>query len=249
VEDGGLFFWLIVFAIAVLQGIGQKKKKPGQRGRVPSGKEPRQVPQPDPGESVEIDLEAARPDATRASGPSGPAEDGKDSSEGMIPADVWAEILGLARGQPPRRDPARGPARPTAGGPTANRYEEDPVMDRIEAGAVEPAPEARPRPEPVRRERQRPVPERVTPPRNVPPSHTAAGRHHKTAPSDYESRLGISTEEGVGVASTDEVGVPDAVGESGRVTPMAKLFGTGTKDELRKAIIVKEVLGPPVGMK
>lgn len=248
-EDAGLFFWLIVAAIAVLQGIGQKKKKPGQGGRMPPGQRPPGVPRGDSGETLEIDSETARPDTTRVpraggSGPGGPSGKGEESSEGVIPADVWAEILGLARGQPQKGDPvgSGGSGTMSKRGP-----EDDAVMDEIEAGTARPSREPRRRPETVRRERPKPAPEKVPPERAVPASHTASGRHHITAPSDYESRLGISAERKA-VAKV-EAGVPAAEPEAETVTPATKLFGTGSKDELRKAIILKEVLGPPVGMR
>ncbi len=87
-----------------------------------------------------------RPAAGRASGqgrvtatsrpptaPPRPVQDGEGSgsSEGMIPGDVWAEILGLARGEPRRDEPEVPPQseeRPAAS--SARREDPPPLEER-----------------------------------------------------------------------------------------------------------------------
>ena len=105
-DDGGLFFWLIIFGVAILQAVGQKKKKT----RGPVGKAP--AP-PRPGRPPGELAETTRPTGEPAGG--GRAEDrtGKPrgSSEGMVPSEVWEEILGLARAHRPSRSPSRSPRR------------------------------------------------------------------------------------------------------------------------------------------
>jgi hypothetical protein len=210
VEDG-LFIWLIVFAVAVLQGIGQRKKKSGQRpgqkpgmGKGPVPGTPRRRPVQSRGEPVSEPATST----TRAS--SSPREEaGPDpSSEGLIPADVWEEILGLARGKPPEPKPEPVPS-----------PEED-----LSSGWEELEEEPREtRPKPVSRE--------------LPPSHRAGAVLHQTAVSDVESRLGVPAS-----------AVPAAgASEEGRVRQ--DLFGSGSPEELRKAIILKEVLGPPLSLR
>lgn len=103
--DEGLFFWLIIAAVLVLQAIGQKRKKPGQPGQKPPG-----PAGPRPGQ---------------------PGGQGPGSSEGMIPGDVWAEILGLARGEPRQDDPEiplPSEERPAAS--SARREEPSPLEER-----------------------------------------------------------------------------------------------------------------------
>ncbi len=184
-EDSGFILWAIIFAVAVLQGIGQKKKKkPGQKGgRVPGASRPKGAP---------------RPVASTAG-------DGEETSEGMIPSNVWAEILGLARGDAPK---------PKEQIPTPE--EDSPVLAD--------APEREPRPE--RRET-----------RTAPVSHGADADLHPTQPSKYESRLA-----GRGIPES----VEKPVGRSGIKT---RLFGSGSPRDLRKAVVLQEVLGPPVSMK
>ena len=197
-EDSGFILWIIIFAVAVLQGIGQKKKKPGQKGgRVPGAPRPKRAPRP----------------VASTSQPSGEGEavDGEETSEGMIPSDVWAEILGLARGDAPE---------PKEQIPTP---EEDSLV-------LADVPEREPRPE---RRETRPAP--VS--REFPVSHGADAVLHPTQPSRYESRLAVR-------------GIPESaekpVGRSGIKTG---LFGSGSPRELRKAVVLQEVLGPPVSMK
>jgi hypothetical protein len=190
VEDSSFIFWIIIFAVAVLQGIGQKKKKPGQKGgRVPGASRPKGAP---------------RPVASTAG-------DGEETSEGMIPSNVWAEILGLARGDAPK--PKEQISTP----------EEDSLV-------LADAPEREPRPE---RRETRPAP--VS--REFPVSHGADAVLHPTKPSKYESRLA-----GRGIPES----VEKPVGRSGIKT---RLFGSGSPRDLRKAVVLQEVLGPPVSMK
>jgi len=199
-DDGGLFFWLIIAAVAVLQGIGQKKKKAGQKPMGPA--RPRRAP-------------PSRPDQTPA--PSGPVEvstlpgnDEAGSSETMIPTDVWAEILGLARGQP-QQDEAETPA------PVPTSYSSGEERD----------------PENPREEKdRRPVPV----PRTFPVSHGASVPLHDSSPADFESRLHVA-----------ESAQPR--GEAGADGVRASLFGKGTQKELRRAVILKEVLSPPLALR
>ena len=199
-DDGGLFFWLIIVAVAVLQGIGQKKKKPGQKPMGPT--RPRRT-------------QPSRPDQTRV--PSGPMEvstlPGKDeaeSSETMIPTDVWAEILGLARGQPPQDEAETAASVPTSYSSGEERDPENPREEREE----------------------RPVPV----PRSFPVSHGASASLHDSSPADFESRLHVA-----------ESAQPRR--EAGADGVRARLFGKGTKKELRRAVILKEVLSRPLALR
>ena len=124
--DEGLFFWLIIAAVLVLQAIGQKRKKPGQPGQKPPGPA---GPRPgQPGGQGRVTATSRSPMA-----PPRPVQDGEGSgsSEGMIPGDVWAEILGLARGEPRQDDPEiplPSEERPAAS--SARREERSPLEER-----------------------------------------------------------------------------------------------------------------------
>lgn len=202
--EDGLFFWLVIMAVAVLQGIGARKKKAGQQGQKPGmpgqkpgmpGQKPGMPRQKPPASGQRPRSPAASRPATADIPQGGGAETG-GSSEGMIPSDVWAEILGLARGGPPVTEP-----------------EAEPEVERVPEPALAPAP------------------------RPFPTSHGASAVLHETKPAAFESRLAVSRSPESGSGAKKKRGV------------RAGLFGTGSPKELRKAIILQEVLGPPVGMR
>jgi len=120
----------------------------------------------------------------------------------MLPGDVWAEILGLARGEPRRAEPEAPPP-----------------------PEVEPVPISRG--EELREER----------PRDFPASHGAEVALHESKRSDFESRLAIT-----------RTPLPDLKAEGGGGV-LAGLFGSGSPEELRKAVILKEVLGLPLSLR
>lgn len=193
-EDTGFFFWIIIFAVAVLQGIGQKKRKPGQKGgKVPGAPRPKRTP---------------RPVASTSPTPEKGGE-GETSSEGMIPKDVWAEILGLARGELPKTEKqAPGP-------------EEDPVLADV--------PEREPRP--ARREAP------LAPTREFPVSHGADAVLHPAPASRFDSRLAVPETAETAEKSVSRSGIKEG------------LFGSGSPRDLRKAVVLQEVLGSPVSTK
>ena len=205
--EDGLFFWLVIMAVAVLQGIGARKKKAGQQGK----KMPQAPPRPRQGlpQGFPPGQERA-PRPTRPARASFPPEEEigelgseKDgSSEGMIPSDVWAEILGLARGEAQRAEPE-----------VEVTPEPDPVPTRVSTRDHTPAP------------------------RPFPTSHGADATLHETKPDQYESRLAIAS--------------PTAPlsGSGGHGGAREELFGSGSPRELRKAVILQEVLGPPLSLK
>jgi len=212
VEDGGLFFWLIIMAVAVLQGIGQRKKKAGQKPGVGTG-----PPRPRPDQRPEQAQPKPASNSTGASASQELSQGKAKSSEGMIPAEIWDEILGLAQGRPPRAEPDPGPP-----------AEEIPISVPREEGPRETSPATV-----VARRESRPPPEE----RAFPSSHGAEAALHKTDPSDVESRLAVSTPP-----------LP-AAGRGGSRRVKAELFGDGSPEDLRKAIILQEVLGEPLAFR
>ena len=211
--DESLFFWLIIIAVAVLQGIGQKKKKAGRPGpRQPPGSqgEPRTPPR----EQGRVQASARLP--TAPPGPGGGPK-GERSSESMVPEDVWAEILGLARGEPRRVEPDPSPP-----------SEEEPVPWALEE---------RPRKEKPAAARARRVDLPVPEERPFPASHGADAPLHQTKPNEYGARLAVSQ-------------APDAEAERGKGRGVrGRVFGAGSVEELRKAVILREVLGPPLSLR
>lgn len=236
--EDGLFIWLIILAIAVLQGIGSKKKrgKPGQQ--IPGPPPTRRVPPRPAGETVPgaEEGEEVSPRRGVASASTAQTPGPQDSSEGMIPTDIWEEILGMARGKPPRAEP-KGPSPaevdqvPESGGrPVPEEEAPREIPSRPRTGVREPR-EERPS-EAVARREVRPSPS----PRPVPASHTADAALHVSDPSDFRSRLGLSAT------------APGLEGASQRRL-REELFGGTSPKELRKAIVLKEVLGAPLALR
>jgi len=248
VEDTGLFFWLIVFAVAILQGIGQKKKQPGQRGRRPPGKglppgSPRPTDQDEQElEQIEQGMAGSSGSSPTASADAGSDEEADASAEGMIPQDVWAEILGLARGEAPKR----GAPKPEPSAEDADvGYDDGPY--RAEEPAVS-VPERRPREPRPREPRTREVRPRTAEPFSVERSRDDTAEvvpawGETVSGSPPAASLDASAE-----ATGRRVRDQDEAPRDGS-PPRVHLFGSGSVLELRKAVILQEVLGPPVGLK
>jgi hypothetical protein len=207
--DSSILFLLIFFIFAILQGIGQKRRQVDQGQPPPTGTAEDDVPGQG-GEMVRSPprerAEAARRERVQVSpreraeatrrervqpAPQ-PTQQRERSSEGLIPGDIWEEILGLARGETmPRPKPPAAPVPPSPPPPAESRE-----------GAVPRKPSAAS------------ILRRAAPP--VAP-----------VPSEAASAVAAQTRRGV----------------------RAGLFGDGSARELRKAVVLKEVLGPPVALK
>jgi len=209
-----ILFLLIFFIFAVLQGIGQKRRQAERQGQppptdavegdAPTGGRERISPQPRERSRVEPFDRTAVPSRDRgrpplrerppvqarerAGGTQQPRE-GATSSEGLVPKDIWGEIMGLARGELEPPKPVEKPV-PSRTPPAESRE-----------GAVRRKPSAAS------------VLRKATPP--VAPV--------KSELAEDDSRFRKSVREG--------------------------LFGDGSARELRKAIVLREVLGPPLALR
>ena len=223
-----ILFLLIFFIFAVLQGIGQKRKQAGRLGQppptdagegdVPTGDRerisprPRERPRVEPShrtsaQSRETDRPPIRerapaPAYERPGGTQQP-RGGATSSEGLVPKDIWEEIMGLARGEMPSPDPV----------PT-------------------------------------PVPARPS------PAESRAGAVPRTAGAESREGAVPRKPSSASVVRRSAPPVAPVPAEGASVPPFgtrrgvrAGLFGDGSPQELRKAIVLKEVLGPPVALR
>jgi hypothetical protein len=129
----------------------------------------------------------------------------------MIPADVWEEILGLARGKPPAPKPEPAPE-PEPGFETWQEFEAEPVPEAEERSSRRHESDL---------DRRRAAVAR--PP--IQAQEVGSGRGVVTAPVPVVRR------------AVDDGGV------------RGDLFGSGSPEELRKAIILKEVLGLPLALR
>ena len=225
-----VIFVLIFIAFSVLEGVGRKRKTQ-QKGA--PGKPPGPRPKPTqraPREPVGAGTRGAEADGrppVRAEGA------GPESSEGLIPKDVWEEILGLARGTPPtprRDDPGPDLSRSRPG-------REDETLEEIhpfEARTLEP----------VDFEDERPVsrPERAPVLADTTPAKGLAAR----------KRSGLQRSGAKAVAAA-KARMPGSGARSGTETVgsgiRAELMGDGSPENLRKAIILTEVLGLPLSLR
>jgi hypothetical protein len=241
-----IFFILVFVAIAVIQGIGQKRRqeaKKRQQGQ--TGAPPRPPPRPGAEAGAGPGSEPIR--AERSGSARKP-----ESSEGLIPSEVWEEILGLARGGP--LPPKRPPASPKSEAPpeevTGRGLAEVPQPRAGRPDATRTAPTPRPREisDRDRSERPRGIPERDRTPRPRSPEmiRSPAEIRPVRAQESRPSRAPVPA-----AIASGEVGTAGEVGESAAPQGEGRspLFGDGSVEELRKAIILKEVLGPPLSLR
>ncbi len=228
-----LLILLIFAAIAVLEGAGRRRKAGPPRPRPPA----------EPSPPARRETGASR----RASPPVGGTGEGEPrSSEGVLPEELWEELLGL----PPRRrtpppEVATGGREGGGRGETPEGKEETPP---IEARSLEeepfPPPEARPLGGKPEHGRERGV---MGP--WVQPDPLAG-----TAPVSLEEtpRRMASLTAGSGTrapfAPPSPPSFPTGVGPE-RATPRARLFGDGGGADLRRAVLLREVLGPPLALR
>ena len=228
-----LIFVLVVVVFSVLDGVGRKKKaeREGAPGPVPG-------PQRRSAQDREAVARGGAADRADTSQPSQPVPTPEPTtSEGIIPEDVWAEILGLARGTPPKPEPMRGeepaeePVEESSWSSGGREHQVSGEIPDFEALSME---SLKARPEGLHAEPDR------SGGRSVP------SRKVREAASATEAlRVSALTAKAPGRVGQAR---PESVrGRGGKVR--RELFGTGSTDELRKAIILQEVLGLPVGMK
>lgn len=223
----------IVVFFSILEAVARKGKEKAQGG---SGQLP-DLPLPDPGQGLPppaprghvppaYDDDPSFDDAARAGGKGSGARRG-GGSEGLIPPEIWEEIQILARGgTPPSKAPVETP----------------------------PPSSAPPRTEPMRRSRQ---------PRPRAPEEVKV-RSRKPAVRKQESRApvaGTDVAQPVHEVHLAHAGLGTPVGS--RLTPFAdpqeagppsearaaRRFLEGGVERLREAVILREVLGPPVSLR
>jgi hypothetical protein len=223
-EPEALIYVLFFIIVAVVQGIGQKKKEAQKRGQ---GQPPSSGPREAAGR-------APAPEEAEVRAGVGP---GKASSEGMIPEGVWDEILGLARGDTPARKSPPEEASPREELPPSGAREVQPPPHR--RGQALPGP---------RREIPRPVlstpePGPATPESGMPkPATPKPGLPKRAVPAFRAAATQVP-------ARRQARPRHQAKARGSRPNPRGMLFGDGSGEELRKAIILTEVLGPPLALR
>jgi len=227
----GLFIVLLFIAFSVLEGVGRKRKgqqkgAPGEPAAPRPTDAPSPGPRPIPPRSPSRPGDAQRPGAsTRGGMPTaqGPAGAGRGeqgrASEGLVPKEIWEEILGLARGEPPKPRPVEpGPGSAPSPRPPRQEAETLEEIPPFEARSLEPLEVDRDRPS--SREERRPALRESSSPQRTGALAASGG---KAPLSARKGRGGVKLKE--------------------------DLFGDGSPEDLRKAIILTEVLGPPLGLR
>lgn len=222
-----LIFVLIFIAFSVLEAVGRKKGA-GRKGG------PGQSPDPGAGKRPGREAGSRRGDAPGPPRlPEREGARGPRSSEGLVPEDVWEEILGLARGTPTKaKRMDRADTAPGGDDLPSHEGESLEEIPPFEARSLESL-EARPEPD-----------------RSIPDRARSRGRERKLElPPVPGSKV-----RGLPAVAATEIGTGEGVAapsgrkpRGGRVRQ--EIFGDGSLKELRKAVILKEVLGKPVGMK
>ncbi len=229
--DPEILVYIAFFVIvAIVQGIGQKRKEARKRERA----QPRA---PDARSGAEPGVSGGE---GRAAARSGADSGEKTSSEEMIPGDIWEEILGLARGEPLGSGGPGGTKGPGEPGTATRTREAGSSAGRRERSSVPTGQEI-----PGRRDQV----SVYRPPGSV-----------EEIP-EFEARTLEDTEqaptgpppEGLGRPITDgrrEARPRQDQGRGrGRRDRRAELFPEGTMEELRRAMVLKEVLGPPLALR
>jgi len=207
--DSQILFLLFIIAFAILSGIGKKRQQAERQRQQPptdEGEDGAPTRSRERAQAAERETaEAARRERVRTSPwerPEAPArkraEDAprarrtEQSSEELIPGDIWEEILGVARGGKPPPKPAGQPLPSRTPPPPEAREEEEP-------------PRKATRPEPVPKWAPRPA-----------------------APAPLQPVLPTPRP-------------PRRIRE--------ELFAAKSPRALRKAVVLREVLGPPAALK
>jgi hypothetical protein len=233
-----VIFVLIFLAFSILEGVGRKRKaqerkERGEGAPLPPSREPRA-----PGQTPSADRSTASPreGAGRVPVATGRGAAGADAgtSEGMIPKDVWEEILGLARGTPSSSGkPDPGPDQ--SGAPQPRR--EDETLEEIppfEARSLEPLYVEHDRV--TQRSR-----DMVTTGTSGPESLASKGpRGGGRGKGRGTAALGMSQASAPAATHRRRIG-------GSRLRE--DLFGEGAPEDLRRAVVLREVLGPPVAIR
>lgn len=245
-----LFFAFIFIALPAIDGLLRGKKR--RRGPMTRGpiEEVEEDWEPDRGPADERprrESGTAIADRERAGG-------GERSSEGLLPADLWEELAALARGErrPDRFPPTRSQESPSdesreAGGadtgelrplpPKARAPETSGPRDLPTRASRSRAPWAIP-PKPVSRGAQRPGLEKAPLERKPPDRGRVRGQLASTSPQSFPEAEASPIEMGA-------IGTGEEAHRAGAAEVLGALRRM-SNDDLRRAVIFREVLGPPI---
>jgi hypothetical protein len=263
----------IVVLFSILEAVARKNRQgQGQGEGVPLPEEPparRSPPRPRPqvesptgsvphsydedpsfDEAAKGDEARRRPEPAAAEVPAPAPARSRTSSEGMLPAEIWEEIQGLARGEHPD---AQKPPVPTAPPPfpAPAPVQPRPTMSRPPGWLGPSAPRPRGAAGEARPSQRVGAP--TAQPRagkglGRPPSRTVEGAPAMEGTADHPVHL---AHEAFGTAPSRRAGIP-LEGESRRgpaAGEAVRKLLSPNRDSLRQAMILQEILGPPPGLR
>ncbi len=213
--DAGAVVWILIFLVlAVVQGVGQKRKE----------MEKENVPKP---EREPVGAGASRGRTRAPSRPLPRTSPEEDSSEGMVPSEIWEEILGLARKPESRPTPLERGSRPEpperprrdATSRGAGPAEETASFEALSVEPVE-----------VREDRPR-----------------ARSRVREAARIQEPSLEAVMSAEILTSRHAAGKGTRRRAHRGRRIR--RDLLGHGSSQDLQTAMILTEVLGPPVSLR
>jgi hypothetical protein len=232
-------FFLVIIVASMMDGVRRQRQRQGKtappRGRDVEGAgmedadtasrydDPESVSVPgrlDPPVEIEIDWDEGLPEGVLAEGPT-PVDDGA-KADAMVPPDLWEEIRAMARGEVPPPPPTSVPTRV----PDTSSWDE--FEDQGEGGGAW-APAA------SRKERESQRDHRSS--RSIERDRAARAKARDDRAAKGEAG------QGHGAASTAYADALEPVHHAPR-----KRLGLGGPDDLRRALLLKEVLGTPRGL-
>lgn len=270
--DEGIFtliFILFMVAASVLDAVGRRKKK---KRRMEEMEAEDEVADTSPGEVATRRREEGRGGTREGRGRPGPerAAGGRDpqSAETMVPEDLWA----ILTGQPPRD---RSSAEPEDAGPAGPEEWSRPGSDDPGREPDIPVPVPQDRMSTSRSAEPASTEEAAPTRRSARWMEGTRGREESESWAggtiqEEESRIYDLPEEPWG--GMDDISSEDLTTTSGQEAPpeaawgtrtrrpsrprgmsgrgrYTRLLATGSVDDLRKAIVLREVLGPPIALK
>lgn len=233
---GELVFFAVIILFTILEAIA-KRRKQREAGEDGAEEDENWTPAPverQPKPKADREPRVERGSRSSSSTDRGMPERGagrEERSETMIPADLWEEIAGLAKGEVPRpRQPEPSKGKTPTKGKTPRRWKPGPFDD--ESASLETLE--------VERIEDDIRPVRTYTGARVPSSADAHPVHR--------SHHGYGTDPSERAPSEQDWRPTERANRNAKRV-RAMLRGSEGTDALKQAVILREVLGPPVSMK
>lgn len=231
---GELIFFAVIVLFSILEAVAKRRKQreEGEEGGDDESWTPAPVerqPRPKAGRRPQVER---GPSSSNDRGMPERGSGREEPSETMIPADIWEEIAGLAGGEVRRPEPVPSERKPVpASRPKTapRRWEPGPFDD--EAGSLEQLEVER-------------IEDDIRPVRTFTGGRVPSVDAHPV----HRSHIGYGTDPSER-APSEQDWRPTPRGNRNARRVRAMLRGREGNDALKQAVILREVLGPPLSMK